>query len=234
MHTVLLTTDTTHHLYYAWKLSERHPLAAIVVEGRAVTPPFEVRHPFEDRRDEYEREVLLAGCPGTLADLAPTTLVDSIGDAEVLLRELAPDVALVFGTGRLPLEIARVPAVACLNLHGGNPEAYRGLDTHLWAVYHRDFANLVTTLHHVDEGLDTGDIVLQSALPLARASELHELRAVNAGVCVELSVLALESLRSTASVPSRKQLRRGRYYSFMPAALKERCLANFDERVAGL
>jgi methionyl-tRNA formyltransferase len=233
---VLLSTDTTHHLYYAWRLSEAVQLEAIVLEGAAPAPPFDTTHPFEVRRDAHERESLLAGCKAGFVDLAETYRFDSLNedDSLRLLGDISPEVLLVFGTRRLSEHATRTAGAACLNLHGGNPEKYRGLDSHLWAIYHRDFDSLMTTLHVVDSELDTGDIVLQAELPLTRSTQLHELRGVNTTLCVELSVLALWSLQSRGRLPRRKQLERGRYYSYMPAALKQTCLSNFAMYTADL
>lgn len=233
---VLLTTETSHHTYFAWKLSQEFQLKAIFVEGRRLTPPFETFHSFEELRDRYEREVLLAEGPKTLAEVAKTVSVHSVNDEGSVsaLTALASDVVLVFGTGKLLPPIIRAASVACLNLHGGNPESYRGLDTHLWAIYHEDFDNLVTTLHHVDGDLDTGNIVFQSALPMCKDSKLHELRARNTEVCLELCRLTLNSLATTGRLPGRRQERRGRYYSFMPTPLKEECLKKFERHIARL
>jgi methionyl-tRNA formyltransferase len=150
------------------------------------------------------------------------------------LESVAPEVLLVFGTGRLRPEVFARARVACLNLHGGNPEHYRGLDSHLWAIYHGDWDNLVSTLHHVDPELDTGDIVAQSQIRLDRTSRLPELRAANTQACLDLSLLALESLAARGRVPARRQVQRGRYYSFMPAVLKEECARKFARHVATL
>jgi len=110
----------------------------------------------------------------------------------------------------------------------------RLIDTHLWAIYHRDFANLATTLHYVDSQLDTGDIVFQSQVRLHQESKLYELRALNTQLCVELCLLALTTLDSVGSLPSRKQVSQGRYYSFMPAVLKADCVNKFDTYVKTL
>src|SRR5687768_5696026 len=103
MRLVLLTTDTTHHAYYAWKLAERFPVTAIFIETRGASPPFETFHPFEAERDAYERETLLSGYPGQLDQIAPVKPIESVNDAGALaaLEALAPEVVLVFGTGRL-------------------------------------------------------------------------------------------------------------------------------------
>ncbi|MBM3457574.1 MAG: formyl transferase [Armatimonadetes bacterium] len=229
MKTVLLTTDTTHHLYYAWKLHERFPLDAIFLETSGLRFPFDTGHPFEAERDAYERDELLQGAPAALTDIAPVESYSSMNNPECVaaLEQRAPDVVLVFGTGLLKPPIIRVARTACLNLHGGNPEEYRGLDTHLWAIYHRDFANLVTTLHHVAVELDTGDLVLQEELRLRPGMPLSQLRAVNTGACVRLSLLALLSLAELGTVPSRSQVKLGRYYSAMPSVLKEVCVQRF-------
>jgi len=229
----LLTTDTTHHTYFAWKLAERFPLAAVVLEQRVAHPPFETFHPFEADRDAYERDVLLAGFDGGLDTIAPVRAVDTVNDAGLVLRELEPDVLLVFGTGRLPPE-AIAAAPVCLNLHGGNPEEYRGLDTHLWAIYHRDFDGLVTALHVVEPELDTGDLVDVAPIPLSRGMHLYELRSRNTQVCVGLALRALERLDASGAVTRSPQARRGRYYSFMPAVLKDRCVRQFEQHTASL
>lgn len=236
MTVVLLTTDTSHHLYYAWKLSDRFPLKAIFLETRQIEAPFATQHAFEKQRDAYEREVLLAGCPGPFAAFTETREFASMNDpsAVTAIRSCSPDVVLVFGTGRLRELVMEAARLACLNLHGGNPEHYRGLDSHLWTIYHDDFDNLVTTLHHVDSGLDTGAIVFQTRLPIRRGLGLHELRAVNTRACVDLSRLALECLERDEELPSRPQLQRGRYYSFMPAVLKEECARRWERYVATL
>ncbi len=233
MRVAVLTTETTHHAYYVWKLASAFPLAGVIVEKRVLHPPFETFHPFEAERDAYEREVLLSGFGGSIGDVAPLREVEDANHAQAHLRELDVDIAFVFGTGLLlPETIGAAPL--CLNLHGGDPEAYRGLDTHLWAIYHRDFGALVTALHHVDPRLDRGDLVETLPIPLTRGMQLHELRAANTRVCVELSLWALNELRRSGRLARRPQTRVGRYYSFMPSVLKELCVANFRRHTDAL
>lgn len=233
---VLLTTETTHHLYFAEEISRLHPLRAILVETGVAAAPFETFHPFEAERETYEREALLGGRAVAFEGIAETLAFASMNepDAVAALRRLAPDVVVVFGTGRLRADIIEAARVACLNLHGGDPEKYRGLDTHLWAIYHRDFAALVSTLHHIDSGIDTGPIVERAPLEIPRGARLAHLRAMNTRICVEMTGRALAALRATGEIPAVPQRQLGRYYSFMPAALKEVCVRNFDRYVAAL
>jgi len=68
----LLTTDTTHHRYFCWKLQDRFPIDLVLLESRSAKPGFETHHPFEDQRDVYEREELLRGCPQSFDEMTQT------------------------------------------------------------------------------------------------------------------------------------------------------------------
>ena len=236
MKIVLLTTDTPHHTYFAWKINEIFPMQAIFIEKKGANARFETTHPCESLRDEYEYEILLKNFDGTISDITDTRSFESMNDNACIsaLEFLKPDIVTVFGTGKLQMPLIEVASFACLNLHGGNPERYRGLDTHLWAIYHDDFDDLVTTLHHVDADLDTGSIVLQSELKFKSNTQLHQIRAINTKVCVNLSLIALDACQSIGWLPSRKQVGHGRYYSFMPTVLKEECVRKFDRYISKL
>ena len=231
MRIVLLTTDTPHHTYYAWKIHEVFAWQAIFIETKSLKPPFNTAHPFEEQRDEYEKHELLKDFSGSMEQLTATYKVENINDKVCIekIASLKPQIILVFGTGKISPAIIKLPSLSCLNLHGGDPERYRGLDTHLWAIYHRDFNQLITTLHHVDEELDSGDIVFKANLPINQGLQLHQLRAINTKCCVQLTLLALTGLEKYGWLPSLKQTQIGRYYSFMPAELKEICLKRFQK-----
>ena len=163
-------------------------------------------------------------------------MVESINApaASASVAAVDPEVALVFGTRKLAPGLVGLARTACLNLHGGNPEEYRGLDTHLWAIYHGDFANLVTTLHYVDNGLDTGMRVAHQALAIERGTKLHQLRAVNTCACVQLASAALDVVAGGSRPMGAPLARAGRYYSFMPAVLKEVCVRKFERYASTL
>lgn len=234
--TVLLTTDTTHHASFVREVGRMFPWERVIVERQSVKPPFDTKHPYEDLMEGYERLELLDGGSASVFDYADAVSVDSVNDSATLelLRKLSPDVVIVFGTGRLREDVIKAAGQLILNLHGGNCEEYRGLDTHLWAIYHRDFKNLMTTLHAVDIGLDTGFIVKQQVLDLEKGCQLHQLRTVNTRVCISLVQNALREMSDHGNVARRKQSKVGRYYSFMPAVIKELCVHKFNQHVSRL
>jgi hypothetical protein len=236
MHVQLLTTNTLHHRYFAQCLHAAGCLDSIFVETWQHVSSFSTHHPFEERRDAYEHDVLLGNSNFYFTDLVPTLEFSSLNEpiAREAMSKTQADIVLVFGTGLLKPDLITLPRVACLNLHGGNPENYRGLDSHLWTIYHRDFANLVTTLHYVSPQIDTGDVVFAKTLALPLRCELHELRSINTRACVDLSLDALSLLRKGEVLPRRKQVKLGRYYSAMPSVLKGDCVNKFAKYTAAL
>ncbi len=230
MKIVVLTTETLHHCYFVRQLVRAHPVELVVVERRLAQPPFETRHSFEDRRDDYERAAFFDSREVMINQLAETLEVETAKDDETLqrLKRIKPDAVIVFGTGKLSRDVIEHCPQGMVNLHGGDPERYRGLDSHLWAIYHRDYSGLKVTLHRVNERLDDGDIVVQRPLPLRRGMGIHELRRVNTEVCVDVVRAALGQWGRDGGFASSSQRHAGRYYSFMPAVLKESCKSKFE------
>ena len=230
MKVVLLTTDTLHHLYFSTMLSETGCLAGVVLEAPAQGPEFSTFHSFEVIRDEYEKSYFFKKTVPTFSDLAQTHETRSVNDilTQDWITQICPELILVFGTRRLLNEVISLPTHACLNLHGGNSELYRGLDSHYWSIYHYDFENLITTLHHVDKDYDSGPLVSSKAVPILPNMGIHQLRAANTETCLELFTEAFESLVGGRGIASLPQKQRGRYYSAMPGVLKGDCKKKFE------
>jgi methionyl-tRNA formyltransferase len=233
--TTILTTETLHHAFFVREVSRVCEVVAFCEAARPALPPFETHHPFEDERETYEAARWFNGRAARVSDFALTRDVETMNDSAALtaLQREEPDLVIVFGTGVLKPPLCGMFAGRIFNLHGGDPEDYRGLDTHLWAIYHRDFAGLVTSLHRLEAGLDTGDIVAKGALRLTQNMPLYALRATNSELCVDLTKDAMRRMAS-GSVVAQPQRRAGRYYSSMPAVLKDICVTRFKNHTAKL
>lgn len=230
MRLVILTTQTTHHAYFMREMKSCCEVVGCVLETTGVKPPFETSHKYLNEQNQYEVSRFFAGKECQLDDLGSAVPVVDINDPSAIeaVQDLQPDMTVAFGVRRLKSEtIKELPGVL-LNLHGGNPEKYRGLDTHLWAIYHSDFNSLVTTLHVLAPRLDTGDIVRQGRIPLRKDMPLYELRAVNTEVCIDLVKGAVDTLSSQGKLTLTKQKEAGRYYSFMPSVLKDQVKHRFE------
>ena len=88
-------------------------------------------------------------------------------EAVAEIRALAPDVIVVMAYGQiLPRSVLEIPRVACLNLHASLLPRHRGAAPIQAAIVAGDRESGITVMY-MDEGLDTGDILLQSRLEIA-------------------------------------------------------------------
>ena len=143
------------------------------------------------------------------------------------LLKYNPDLIIVFGTKPIQNKLIEVKQNKIFNLHGGDPERYRGLDSHLWSIYHNDFSALLSTLHRLVPKLDAGDIVAQCSIPITTNSPLYKLQAMNTEICIKITLNLIDTFVKYGDIASRPQRKLGRYYSAMPKALKTICLQKF-------
>jgi len=88
-------------------------------------------------------------------------------EALAWIRQRAPDVVVVMAYGQiLPPAVLDAPRLACLNLHASILPKYRGASPIQAALRAGDSETGITVIH-MDEGLDTGDILLIDRIPVA-------------------------------------------------------------------
>ncbi len=89
--------------------------------------------------------------------------VQSINDEETitLLQQLNPDLIIIHGTRILSLKLLQSVSCKVMNIHAGITPKYRGVHGAYWALAESDPINCGVTVHFVDAGIDTGEIILQ-------------------------------------------------------------------------
>ncbi|NLK97495.1 MAG: methionyl-tRNA formyltransferase [Epulopiscium sp.] len=96
------------------------------------------------------------------------------------LRSIAPDLIVVIAFGQiLPKEILDIPTYGCINVHGSLLPKYRGAAPIQWAIINGEKITGVTTMF-MDEGMDTGDMILKKEIPIEpeyTAGDLHDIMA---------------------------------------------------------
>ncbi len=84
-----------------------------------------------------------------------------------VLKQLKPDIIVVVAFGQLiSREILEIPPHGCVNVHASLLPKYRGAAPVQWAVIRGEQESGVTIMR-MDEGLDTGDMLVKEAIPLA-------------------------------------------------------------------
>lgn len=111
-------------------------------------------------------------------------------EAQRLFASYDADAAVVVAYGRiLPPSFLNVPRLGCVNLHFSLLPKYRGAAPANWAIVRGERETGVTTML-MDEGLDTGPILLQRAVRIEERETATELMA-------RLSVLGADLLSET-------------------------------------
>ena len=129
-----------------------------------------------------------------IANQIPVYTPKRIKDEEVIrqLRQIPCDVMVVVAFGQiLSKEILQIPPYGCINVHASLLPRWRGAAPMQWAILEGDTVTGITTMQ-MDEGLDTGDMLLKREIeirPEETGESLHD-RLAELG-----SDLLLETLR---------------------------------------
>ena len=129
----------------------------------------------------------------------PATLRD--GEAEKVFRTLQPDLVVVVAYGRiLPPELLHIAPLGCINLHVSLLPKYRGSAPIQWAVLNGDTKTGVTIMQ-LDEGCDTGDILMVEPVEIGPETTSGELFDQVSAVGAETLVRAVEDLAAGRLTP---------------------------------
>lgn len=125
-------------------------------------------------------------------------------EAEALLREVGADLFVVAAYGKiLPASVLEIPPMGCVNVHASLLPAWRGAAPIQRAVLNGDRVGGVTMMY-MDEGLDTGDIILQRSMeipPDMTGGEYHDALAALGGDALREFLRLAES----GTIPRRQQ-----------------------------
>jgi methionyl-tRNA formyltransferase len=139
------------------------------------------------------------------------------------LRPLAADVGVITRMAQfLPPSVIDAFPRGILNAHPSLLPAYRGPNPLFWAYYHQE-PTAGITIHFIDVGEDTGDIVKQGEVPIAFGERVKKVE----GRCAELaSLLMTEALDEMARGTLKRQSQRT-----LPCPFRARNLAPGDNPI---
>jgi len=122
-------------------------------------------------------------------------------ELQARLREIAPDAIVVVGYGRIiPKWMLDLPRYGNINLHASLLPKYRGAAPIQWAIASGEKVTGVTTMR-IDEGLDTGDILLQQELAVENDDTSEIVAPKLAAIGAELMIETLRQLHAGNVTP---------------------------------
>ena len=184
---VLLVIDNSLCRLAAWRLAARFPDLTIIVEQhvprlqliRSRIRRFGIVHTAGQLAFILYSRLIRRRAAGRIAEIIAASGLeprwpDGIDRIEVVsvnapetiarLQELRPKVVLVVGTRIISRKVLSAVQVPFINYHDGITPKYRGIHGGYWASAHNDLANFGATVHLVDPGIDTGDVLYQVRL----------------------------------------------------------------------
>ena len=228
MRVLILTTNTLHHRYFIKFLKKYFKNIFVIFEKKKIKFPFKTKHIYEKKREKFEKFFFFNNTNYELNNLKILNNCNTELSINYI-KKLKPNVIISFGIGILKknflLSFRNIPII---NLHGGNPEEYRGLDSMLWCLYHKDFKNLFTTLHFVNNGIDTGKIISKLKIRINKKTKFEHLRAINTLNCCNLVLNYLTKIINKKKIICKNQKKTGRYYSAIPESLINFSINNFN------
>lgn len=89
------------------------------------------------------------------------------------ILEINPDVIVVNGTRIIKNNILSCKEnILFINMHSGITPKYRGVHGGYWALVNSDYENCGVTIHQVDLGIDTGNILSQKRIKITKEDTL--------------------------------------------------------------
>ena len=147
------------------------------------------------------------------------------------IRSRTPDAIVVVAYGQiLPHDVLEIPRLACLNVHASLLPRWRGAAPLQTAIAAGDFETGITVMH-MDEGLDTGDILLQrnvEILPNDTGGSLHDRLAQIAPEAL------LESLRLIAAGSAPRIRQDNARATYAPKLKREHGQIDWSESAAAI
>ena len=173
---LILCGRSPRHLYVANRLCKAAiPLAIVQETGREWTVqkastalrPANVwskvsRRIRDRRRDRGDEAKFFFGTEEpalTRPELVAQVPYINYPKVSALADRLKPDVIAVFGTGLIRGPLLAAGRLGIINLHGGLSPQYRGSDCTFWALLNGEPDQVGCTLHFIDQGIDTGNLI---------------------------------------------------------------------------
>lgn len=128
------------------------------------------------------------------------------------IKEYEPDVIVVVAFGQiLSQELLDMPKYGCINVHGSLLPKYRGSAPIQWSIINGETITGVTTMF-MDAGIDTGDMLLKSQLPIEANDTYLSLSEKMSLLGADLLIETLEKLEAGLLIPQKQNDSNSTYF----------------------
>lgn len=114
------------------------------------------------------------------------TRLNSVNAKKVthIINRENPDYIIVNGTRIISKTVLNSTSIKFINIHAGVTPAYRGVHGAYWALVNRERSLAGVTVHYVDSGVDTGEVIAQTTIEIDRCDSIitYPIKQLNEGL----------------------------------------------------
>lgn len=149
------------------------------------------------------------------------------------IQAFAPDLIVVANFSRiLKPKLIAIPSLGCINVHVSLLPKYRGPTPHYWVLRNGETTTGVT-VHYVDPGIDSGDIILQREMTITPDDTELTLQNRSALLGADALVEAIRLIEAGTAPRCKQDSRRATYYSFPSRGSSRHRLLNVLRKASG-
>jgi len=146
---------------------------------------------------------------------------DDVNDAAMIrsLEKNRPDLIIYCSGGILRKPLLRVPVIGILNAHMGLLPEFRGMNVLEWSLFYK--APVGVTVHYIDAGIDTGDILLKREMDITQGDTINTLRMRSIVLNVELMAEAVDLISKGRAILHPNPAIEGKQYFVMHDIIRQ-------------
>ena len=122
------------------------------------------------------------------------------------------------GGGVFRREMVEAPKIGILNAHLGYLPAFRGMNALEWSLFYGN--RIGVTLHFIDAGIDTGDILLFREIEIDKSDSIASIRAKSLAVNVDVMIEGIKGLVDGTVTRRPQRPEKGKQYFVMHDRLR--------------
>lgn len=132
--------------------------------------------------------------------------VSSVNDTDAIkiMLRCKPDIVIVNGTRIISKQVLEAVSVPFINMHMGITPKYRGVHGGYWALVNGDADNCGVTVHMVNTGIDTGDVIRQKQIKPEKKDNFVTYPYIQMGEGIRLELEVLEKFEKTGEIDVQK------------------------------
>lgn len=229
MRLIILTSNQLRHKYFSNRLIENFNVVSIFSEEKSFNPKDKkiIKEKTKNKkekifwqwhfnlRDKAEKfyfsdDIKFKINPRLIINIPKGKINNEIYVEKI--KKLKPDIIAVFGTSLLKEKIIDICPEKIINMHLGLSPYYRGSAANFWPLYDNKLEYVGVTIHFLDKGIDSGNIIHQGRPEIENGDNQHTIGCKTIIVGTQLMIKAIKKCVESKPKSFSQDKKRGKLY----------------------